>query len=97
MDREELIARAIERAEAYDTPKADDARRRYTPAQLQIAIRHALAALESRPAPTEERAREVLREVSGAAPNVESKLEPWSVCIRAMLRFAQEVCDAPKS
>jgi len=56
-DRDELIARAIEHAEAYDTPKADDPRRRYTPAQMEIAVRHALAALESRPAPTEERYR----------------------------------------
>ena len=56
-DRDELIARAIEHAEAYDTPKADDARRRYTPAQMEIAVRHALAALESRPAPTEERVK----------------------------------------
>jgi hypothetical protein len=42
---EEVERRAIAHAEKYDTPRDDDPRRRYTPAQMGIAIRHALATI----------------------------------------------------
>ncbi|WP_343518072.1 hypothetical protein [Sphingomonas sp.] len=85
MGNDELITRAIEHAEAYDTPKADDGRRRYTPAQMEIAVRHALTALQSRPAPTEERANALFEEMAGVT-NVVTR----SSCIRLMLRFATD-------
>jgi hypothetical protein len=41
--REEIARAAVEHAKRYDTPKADDLRRRFTVAQMDIAISHALA------------------------------------------------------
>lgn len=45
----EAVARIIKRVQQYDTPKMDDHRRRYTPAQLEMAIRLALAASPAAP------------------------------------------------
>ena len=45
----EAVARIVKRIQQYDTPKMDDHRRRYTPAQLEMAIGFALSAT---PAPS---------------------------------------------
>lgn len=96
MDRDELIARL--RSEANVMEKGLNARlsrdAQFVRCREADTMREAAAALESRPAPTEERALEVLFIEVSAKPDW-SLPEPQAVfckatAVRAMLRFATE-------
>lgn len=48
-DRDRITAAALHHVQGYNTPRRDDPRRRYTPAQMEMAIHHAItAALQAR-------------------------------------------------
>jgi hypothetical protein len=108
MDRDELIARYVFEAMRWAAKEAGDAP---TPDWIEGGNSHAqdearraatrIAALQSRPAPTEERAREVLAEelrtqgfdaiaADVLAASNETYAVPKNVALRAMLRFSTE-------